>query len=125
MGGAIAVVLTGVSASHTHSHLWGNVMIFLAACATSVYMVWFKRVVAKYNVTTVLRWIYCISAVVMLPFGFRAILHTDYAAMTTPSVLASLFVLSAAHLPAQPDAQLCAQDGAAYRVEHLYLPCSP
>lgn len=94
MGGAIAVVLTGVSASHTHSHLWGNVMIFLAACATSVYMVWFKRVVAKYNVTTVLRWIYCISAVVMLPFGFRAILHTDYAAMTTPIVLASLFVLT-------------------------------
>lgn len=69
-------------------------MIFLAACATSVYMVWFKRVVAKYNVITVLRWIYCISAVVMLPFGFRAILHTDYAAMTTPIVLASLFVLT-------------------------------
>ena len=76
-----------------YTHL-GDMMIFLAACATSVYMVWFKRVVAKYNVTTVLRWIYCISAVVMLPFGFRAILHTDYAAMTTPIVLASLFVLT-------------------------------
>lgn len=93
MGGAIAVVLTGVSAVHTHSHLWGNVMIFLCACATSVYMVWFKRVVTKYRITTVLRWIYCFSALVMLPFGFRAILHTDYAAMDTRIVLASLFVL--------------------------------
>ncbi len=42
MAGAVAVVLTGASSSHQHSHVWGNVMIMLCACATALYMVWFK-----------------------------------------------------------------------------------
>ena len=57
MAGAVAVVLAGASSSHQHSHLWGNVMILLCACVTSLYMVWFKRLIAKYRITTVLRWL--------------------------------------------------------------------
>ena len=49
MAGAVAVVLTGISAAHTHSHLWGNILILLCACVTSLYMVWFKRLIAKYR----------------------------------------------------------------------------
>ena len=45
MAGAVAVVLTGISAAHTHSHLWGNILILLCACVTSLYMVWFKRLI--------------------------------------------------------------------------------
>lgn len=93
MGGAVAVVLTGISTAHTHSHLWGNIMIFLCACATALYMVWFKRLVAKYRITTVLRWVYCISALVMLPIGAREIVHTDFAGMDAKIIAASLFVL--------------------------------
>ena len=80
MAGAVAVVLAGASSSHQHSHLWGNVMILLCACVTSLYMVWFKRLIAKYRITTVLRWLYCVAAVVALPFGLKEIVHTDYAA---------------------------------------------
>lgn len=93
MAGAVAVVLTGVSASHTHSHLWGNLMILLCAGATSVYMVWFKRVVKKYRPTTVLRWVYCLSAALMLPIGFDAILHVDYHRVAEHVLFPALFVL--------------------------------
>ena len=51
----VAVVLSGAASAHAHSHLWGNVMIFLCACVTSLYMVWFKALVARYRITTVLR----------------------------------------------------------------------
>ena len=67
MAGAVAVVLTGISAAHTHSHLWGNILILLCACVTSLYMVWFKRLIAKYRITTVLRWLYCTAAIIALP----------------------------------------------------------
>ena len=56
-------------------------------------MVWFKRLVGKYRVTTLLRWIYCSSAIVMLPIGAHDILTTDLSTMDTGIVLASLFVL--------------------------------
>ena len=89
----VAVVLAGASSSHQHSHLWGNVMILLCACVTSLYMVWFKRLIAKYRITTVLRWLYCTAAIVALPFGLRAIIHTDYAAIAQHALFPTLFVL--------------------------------
>ena len=93
MAGAVAVVLAGASSSHAHSHLWGNVMIFLCACATSVYMVWFKRLIAKYRITTVLRWVYCAAAVMALPFGIGPIVHTDFMAIAHHALFPALFVL--------------------------------
>ena len=86
--------MAGASSNHAHSHLWGNVMIFLCACATSVYMVWFKRLIAKYRITTVLRWLYCVAAVVALPFGLKEIVHTDYAAIAKHALFPTLFVLT-------------------------------
>ncbi len=57
-------------------------------------MVWFKKLISKYRVTTVLRWVYCFAALIMFPFGGYDIVHTDYAAMDTHIVLAALFVLT-------------------------------
>ena len=94
MAGAVAVVLAGASSSHAHSQLWGNMMIFLCACVTSVYMVWFKRLIAKYRITTVLRWLYCAAAVMALPFGIGPIVHTDFAAIARHALFPTLFVLT-------------------------------
>ena len=94
MAGAVAVVLSGAASAHAHSHLWGNVMIFLCACVTSLYMVWFKALVARYRITTVLRWVYCVAAVVALPFGLKEIIHTDYAAIAGHALFPTLFVLT-------------------------------
>lgn len=93
MAGAVAVVLAGASSNHAHSHLWGNVLIFLCACATSVYMVWFKRLIAKYRITTVLRWVYCAAAIMALPFGIGLIIHTDFTAIARHALFPALFVL--------------------------------
>ena len=95
MAGAVAVVLTGASSAHAHSHLWGNILIVLSALASSVYMVWIKRVISKYRVTTLLRWIYCIAAVVTLPFGLGDIVHADYPAIARHALFPTLFVLVA------------------------------
>ena len=94
MAGAVAVVLAGASSSHQHSHLWGNVMILLCACVTSLYLVWFKRLIAKYRITTVLRWLYCVAAVTALPFGLKEIVHTDYTAIAKHALFPTLFVLT-------------------------------
>ncbi|WP_290540123.1 DMT family transporter [Alistipes sp.] len=93
MAGAVAVVLTGGMSVHAQSHLWGNVMIFLCACVTSGYMVWFKRLIARYRITTVLRWLYCAAAVMALPFGIGPIVHTDFADIARHALLPTLFVL--------------------------------
>ena len=93
MAGAIAIIVSSNIGSHTQSDIIGNLLILVSACVSAAYMVWFKRLVGKYRVTTLLRWIYCSSAIVMLPIGAHDIITTDLSTMDTGIILASLFVL--------------------------------
>lgn len=93
MAGTLAIILTSNSGVHTQSSVWGNVLIFVSSCVSASYMVLCKRLVGKYRVTTVLRWIYCASAFVILPFGIDDVLTIDFSDMNTKILLASLFVL--------------------------------
>lgn len=94
MAGAVAVVLTGASSVHAHSQMWGNVLIFFAACVTAMYMVWFREVIARYRITTILRWIYCIAAAAAFPFGIDALVHTDFGNIARHALWPTLFVLT-------------------------------
>ena len=93
MAGTLAIILTSNSGVHTQSSVRGNVLIFISSCVSASYMVLCKRLVGKYRVTTVLRWIYCASAFVILPFGVDDVLTINFSAMDTKILLASLFVL--------------------------------
>ena len=93
LAGALAVVLTSSSGSHAKSELWGNVMMVCSGTVTALYMIFFKRLVTKYRITTLLRAIYTISALVMLPFGAEPIVKIDFAAFDSRLYFAALFVL--------------------------------
>ena len=93
MAGAVAVIITSGDSHHAKSELWGNVMMICSGVVTALYMVFFKRLVAKYRITTLLRAIYTISAIVMLPFGLRSMLSTDLSTFDTELYLAAAFVL--------------------------------
>lgn len=93
MAGAVAVIISSNNDAHEHSSTIGNLLIFTSACVSAAYMVWFKRLVTKYRITTLLRWIYCTSAIVMLPIGAHDIITTDIGAMDMGILLATLFVL--------------------------------
>lgn len=91
MAGAVAIILS--SNTHEKSGIVGNLLIFTSACVSATYMVYFKRLVAKYHITTLLRWIYCTSAIIMLPIGAHDIITTDFHIMDSKIIFATLFVL--------------------------------
>ena len=93
LAGAMAVIFTSSAPHHQHSELWGNVMMICSGTVTALYMVFFKRLVTKYRITTLLRAIYTISAVVMRPFGLKPMAEVDLAAFNTRLWFAALFVL--------------------------------
>lgn len=93
LAGAVAVVLTSNVSSHANSEMWGNVMMICSGVVTAVYMVFLRRLVSKYRITTVLRAIYTISAVVILPLGMNSVIKSDFADMNTHLWLAAAFVL--------------------------------
>ena len=91
MAGAVAIILS--SNTHEQSGILGNLLIFTSACVSAAYMVYFKRLVSKYRITTLLRWIYCSSAIIMLPIGAHDIVATDFRAMDSEIIFATLFVV--------------------------------
>ena len=93
MAGTLAIILTSNGDIHTRSSITGNVLILISSCVSATYMVLCKRLVGKYRVTTVLRWIYCASAFVMLPIGIDDMLTINFSSMDSKILLASLFVL--------------------------------
>ena len=93
MAGTIAIIIASNSGVHEKSSALGNILIIISACVSAAYMVWFRRLVGKYRITTVLRWIYCTSAIVMLPFGAHDISTTELSSMSGLILLATLFVL--------------------------------
>ena len=93
MAGAVAIILTSTTPQHHHSEIWGNLMMICSSAVTALYMVFFKRLVAKYRITTLLRAIYTISAIVALPFGVKPIVATEFTTFTTHLWLATAFVL--------------------------------
>lgn len=93
MAGTIAVIVSSSSAAHQHSSAWGNILILSSACVSAMYMVWFRKFISKYRVTTILRWIYCSSAAVILPFGVDDVVATSLSTATPLVIFASLFVL--------------------------------
>lgn len=93
MAGAVAVVISGGTMHHMQSELLGNVMILSSGVVTALYMVFFKRLVAKYRVTTLLRAIYTISALVVLPFGWHSVAEVHFGGFSPHIWFAALFVL--------------------------------
>ncbi len=91
--GTVAVILFGSSDAHSHSDLWGNILVFSCAVTSAFYLVWFKTLVRKYRPLTLLRWIYCLGTLMLLPIGFKTTVHTDFAAFPHEVWLVFAFVL--------------------------------
>ena len=61
--------------------LGGDAVVLLAIVASSFSMVWLKELIMRYKPVTLLRWIYPVAAVMMLPIGLGPLLRTDFSAM--------------------------------------------
>ena len=59
----------------------GFVMLLLNSISFSLYLGIFRPLIAKYSVVTFMKWSFLFSLVLALPFSFRGLLTTDYAAV--------------------------------------------
>ncbi len=75
-GGALGVILTG-SGNGGDAGALGNIMILLCAFISAIYMVWFKSLLQRYSPLTILRWMFCIAAIAIIPFGIEPLMKVD------------------------------------------------
>ena len=88
LAGALVVILSGSGMQAPSDKLGGDAVVLLAIlfvvgaiAASSFSMVWLKELIMRYKPVTLLRWIYPVAAVMMLPIGLGPLLRTDFSAM--------------------------------------------
>ena len=90
--GALALILYGKNATGSSS-LLGNLFIFLNATSYSLYLVFVKPLMKKYNAVTVVSWVFLFGFCFTFPFGIGDFMNTNFADFTTNTYLVIGFVV--------------------------------
>ncbi len=93
MGGALAVILSGGSASGSGAALSGNLLMLIYTVAAGFYMVWLQPIFKKYKPVTLLRWVYSLSALFFLPFGYPALASDPFSSLSPHILFLLVFVV--------------------------------
>ena len=93
LSGAVAIILMGDNSSQVVSTVEGDLLIVCAVVATACYTVFLKRMLAKYNVATVLLWVYVIAAVVTLPFGIADLAKSSFSGWNREATVAFVVIM--------------------------------
>lgn len=82
IAGTLIVVLYSGSQGKDYTRMWGNIIVFSGTLASSFYYVWLKDIVKQYQPLTIMRWMYMMAALFVLPFSFHYLPKVDFSAMT-------------------------------------------
>ena len=94
LGGAIGVILTSDDKSSDGAGMMGNIMVLGCAFITAIYMVWFKRLLQKYDPIVLLRWMFIVAAIVLTPIGLDSVTKVDFSAFTPHAWVAVLYLIT-------------------------------
>lgn len=92
--GAIILVYTSATMSHSTSSWQGNLSILSAQAFYATYLVITRPLAEKYSSFTLMKWMFLLAAVVMLPFGLTDVIEAPLFKQSEPEPYwALLFVL--------------------------------
>lgn len=93
LSGAVAIILMGDHSSQAVSTMRGDWLVVCAVVATACYTVFLKRMLVKYNVETVLLWVYALSVLFVLPFGVADFVKSDFSGWNREATIALVVIV--------------------------------
>ncbi|MEE9406564.1 MAG: DMT family transporter [Polaribacter sp.] len=82
--GTILLITYGNSSNTgaTNSN-WGNFLVFINASSYGLYLVISKKLVEKYQPITLVKWLYLLGLIFVIPFGYNELIEVDWQEMPT------------------------------------------
>ena len=71
MAGALMVITSGKTISFDSETFVGDMLIFINAASYGVFLVLVSPFMAKYNPLTVMRWVFSLGLIMVVPFGWQ------------------------------------------------------
>jgi drug/metabolite transporter (DMT)-like permease len=91
--GALMVILNRGMASFSSEHFLGNVMIFASTFSYAGYLVVVKPLMQKYDPLTVMKGVFLVGLIIILPFGAQGLVQTDWGSIPGSIWGSIIFVL--------------------------------
>ncbi len=93
IGGAVILILMK-DISHTASNIvLGDVLVILNAICYAFYFVLVKPLMQKYSPVHVIRWVFTIGLIFMLPYGYKSFEATNWQSFTNLDWIYFVFVI--------------------------------
>lgn len=93
VGGALMLVAMKESHGSASDILLGDILILINAVSYAFYMVLVRPLMEAYRPVHVLRWIFSIGTLMIVPFGWTQFMAINWQALTTPAWASLIFVV--------------------------------
>jgi drug/metabolite transporter (DMT)-like permease len=95
VSGALILILSSTSSKGTaaEGNIVGDLLVVGAQCSFAIYLTFFKHIVQRYHVVTVMKWTFTYACLVILPFSFRHLSAIPFAEIGTKTWLETGFVV--------------------------------
>lgn len=92
--GALTLILSGHGAVDGKSgNMLGNALCMIAQISFSFYLAIFKDLISKYNIFTLMKWMFTYASICFIPFSYHEVSSVEFAAITTQTWLCVTYVI--------------------------------
>lgn len=99
ISGALVLILAKDNSGNAEQVLLGDIFIIINAVSYTVYFIMVKPLMLKYDAVVILRWVFTIGLLLVLPFGWTEFVHTPWERYTAVDITAmSLIVVTGTFL---------------------------
>jgi len=74
--GALILVLSNHGGSDKEGSILGNIICFMAQVSFACYLTIFKGLISRYNIFTLMRWMFTYASICYIPFSYNNLLET-------------------------------------------------
>ena len=76
--GAVLIILNNKKSAEATNPVLGNAMIFTNALAFTYFLVYVKPLIVKYNLFTVLKWVFLYGTIILFPIGIPGLMEVNW-----------------------------------------------
>ena len=78
--GALVLIMSNQGGGEKEGGILGDVLCVMAQVSFACYLTIFKKLIARYNVITLMKWMFTYAAICFIPFSYNDFSSTDWAA---------------------------------------------
>jgi drug/metabolite transporter (DMT)-like permease len=95
LAGAVFLILNPAQGKQLGAANLGDLLVLLNACSWGLYLIIVKPLMQKYHTITVIKWVFLIGFICVLPFGFNELMEVNWQQMPTKIYWEVAFVVFA------------------------------